>query len=107
MQPLLIYLTVGSLYATAFTQIWDTGMNRILLIVVLVISGLISSPVITFAENISKQQAAKIATSRYPGRVIDVKPLNDSAYRVKVLDKDGSMHIVIVNKQSGNIESAN
>ncbi len=82
-------------------------MNRILLIIMLLVGGLASSPDMAFAEEISKQQAAKIATSRYPGRVIDVKPVNDNAYQIKVLDTDGGLHIVIVNKQSGNIESAN
>lgn len=107
MQPLLIYLAVWSMYATAFTQIWDTGMNRILLIVALFIGGLATLPEPAFAEDISKQQAASIAQSRYPGRVIDVKLIDNNTYRVKVLDNNGGMHIVIVNKQSGNIESAN
>mgnify|MGYP002279053936 CR=1 FL=1 len=82
-------------------------MNRILLLVALLISGFASHPELAFAEDISKQQAASIAQSRYPGRVIDIKLIDNNSYRVKVLDKEGGMHIVIVNKQSGNIESAN
>ncbi len=107
MQPLLIYLIVWSLYATAFTRIWDTGMNRIFLVVILIVGGFSASPQKLLAEEISKQQAAKIAQSRYPGRVINVKLVNNSVYQVKVLDEKGGMHIVIVNKQSGNVESAN
>ena len=103
----MIYLTVWSLYATAFTQIWDTGMNRIFLVIILLIGGVSTAPPKLLAGEISKQQAAKIAQSRYPGRVINVKLVNNSAYQVKVLDKKGGMHIVIVNKQSGNVESAN
>jgi len=73
----------------------------------LIVSGFTTSPHQLFAAEISKQQAAKIAQSRYPGRVINVKLVNNSAYQVKVLDEKGGMHIVIVNKQSGNVETAN
>jgi len=82
-------------------------MNQIFLIVILFIGGFAASPDMAFAEDISKQQAAKIAKSRYPGRVIDVKLVNNSSYQVKVLDKNGGMHIVVINKQSGSVESAN
>ena len=61
------------------------------------------------AADISEQQAASIAQSQYPGRVIDVKPARSAGtvvYRVKVLDASGGMHIVIIDKQNGNVISA-
>jgi len=61
------------------------------------------------AEPISKQQAAKIAKSKFEGRVIAIdKSRHDSAivYRVKVLDKKGGMHTIVIDHQSGNILSA-
>ena len=82
-------------------------MNRIILVIVLMLGGIATKPDMAFAEDISKQQAANIAKSRYPGRVIDVKQVNNSTYQVKVLDENGGMHIVIINKQTGTVESAN
>jgi hypothetical protein len=61
------------------------------------------------AKAISKQQAATIARSKFQGRVIAVdKSKHDSTpvYRVKVLDKKGGMHTIVIDHQSGNILSA-
>lgn len=61
------------------------------------------------AEAISKQQAATIAKSRFQGRVIAVdegKHDNITVYRVKVLDKKGGLHTIVIDLQSGNILSA-
>jgi len=57
----------------------------------------------------SKQQAASIAQSRFAGRVIAIKPDKDNGtevYRVKILDKNGGLHVVVVSVQDGKILSA-
>jgi uncharacterized membrane protein YkoI len=61
------------------------------------------------AEPITKQQAATIAKSQFPGRVISVdesKRDNTTVYRVKVLDKKGGMHTIVIDHQSGSVLSA-
>ena len=80
-------------------------MKKLLYIICLALSLNILAIPVSLAD-VSQEQAAQIAQSRYPGRVIDVKSSN-SSYRVKILDSSGTMHIVVVDKQSGNIKSAN
>jgi len=61
------------------------------------------------AKPITKQQAATIAKSRFQGRVIAIdegKHDNIPVYRVKVLDKKGGMHTIVIDHQSGNVVSA-
>lgn len=76
----------------------------------LLLSAIIAYPGISLAgKPISKQQAATIAKTKFQGRVIAVdESKNDSTpvYRVKVLDKQGGMHTVVIDNQSGNIISA-
>ncbi len=59
--------------------------------------------------SISKQQAASIARTQYPGKIIDVRLIKSGEqpiYRVKVLDKKGGLHIVTIHGQTGNVISA-
>lgn len=61
------------------------------------------------AAQISKQEAAAIAESRFKGRIIAIKQKGEKdtlVYKVKILDSSGGMHIVIVNGQDGQIISA-
>jgi uncharacterized membrane protein YkoI len=61
------------------------------------------------AEPVTRQQAASIAESKFQGRVIAVdegKQDNTPIYRVKVLDKKGGLHTVIIDHQTGNVISA-
>lgn len=61
------------------------------------------------AEQISSQQAAAIAQARFEGRVIAVEQESQDdtlIYKVKVLDRHGGMHIVIIDANSGQILSA-
>lgn len=61
------------------------------------------------AEQISKQQAANIAKSQFQGRVIAIdegKQDSTPVYRVKVLDKQGGLHTIIIDHQTGNVISA-
>ena len=84
-------------------------MKTLVILTALVFSLFFVSVPMSYAAGISKQEAASIAKSQYPGRVIDVKPITrkgSAAYRVKILDKSGGMHIVIINKASGNVLSA-
>ena len=58
---------------------------------------------------ITKQQAASIAQSQFEGRVIAIKPETKNGmqiYRVRILDKSGGLHIVVINSQDGKIISA-
>lgn len=60
-------------------------------------------------QPITKQQAATIARSKFPGRVIAIderKQDNLAVYHVKVLDKKGGMHTIVIDHQSGNVISA-
>lgn len=61
------------------------------------------------SKPVSKQQAATIAKSRFQGRVIAVvegKQDDTLVYRVKVLDKQGGMHTVVIDHQTGHVISA-
>ena len=82
-------------------------MKAFLIICSLFITLFIAQPDLVHAAGISQQKAAAIAKSRYPGRIIGVNETNSgSAYRVKILDKNGGVHIVVIDKQTGNILSA-
>ena len=84
-------------------------MKTLIIIATLVFSSLFISIPSSYAAGVSKQQAASIAQNEYPGRVIDVKLIKqegDLAYRIKVLDRSGGMHIVIVKKATGEVLSA-
>lgn len=59
--------------------------------------------------DISKQEAASIAQQRFAGRVIGIQADAQNGtpvYRVKVLDNSGGLHLVIIDRQNGNILSA-
>jgi uncharacterized membrane protein YkoI len=85
-------------------------MKRLVLILGLICVLAASTPLTVLAEPaISKSQAASIATSRYPGKIINVTLSNSSSapvYRVKVLDNKGGMHIVTIDGNNGQIISA-
>jgi len=84
-------------------------MKTFVILATLLFSSFFISIPSSFAAGVSKQQAASIAKSKYPGRVIDIKEIKQNsteAYRVKVLDEAGGMHIVIINKESGAVLSA-
>jgi uncharacterized membrane protein YkoI len=84
-------------------------MKRLLLIIGL-LSVLLGSTLAVSAEPaISKSQAASIAASQYPGKIINVSLSNQDStpvYRVKVLDSKGGMHIVTIDGNNGNVLSA-
>lgn len=85
-------------------------MHKKFLLLSLLVSMLVAgtAPIVA-ADQISKQQAASIAKSQFQGRVIavdDSKQDGTAVYRVKVLDKSGGMHTVVVDKQSGNVIAA-
>lgn len=71
---------------------------------------LLAAPLYSLAaEPITKQQAANIANSKFQGRVLAVDESqqdNVAVFRVKVLDKEGGVHTVIIDHQTGNIISA-
>jgi len=84
-------------------------MKRFLLSCCLIITLAFSAAVHAEASQISSQQAAAIAQSRFQGRVIAVEQESrgdTSIFKVKVLDRRGGMHIVIIDGASGQIISA-
>jgi uncharacterized membrane protein YkoI len=84
-------------------------MKKLVLIASVTLSLFFVSLSGAYADGVSKQKAAHIAQGEYPGRVIDVKLMKQNgqlAYRVKVLDKSGSMHIVIVSQATGDVLSS-
>lgn len=85
-------------------------MSRMVITLGLV-AALVGSVSISYAGNaaVSKQQAATIAKSRFQGRVIAVdvgKKEKTPVYRVKVLDKKGGMHTVIIDPKTGQVIAA-
>ncbi len=85
-------------------------MKRIVGILACVLFLQVGAPNLALAQPaVSKSQAASIATSRIPGKVINVglsEQGNQPVYRVKVLDNKGGMHIVTIDGNSGQIISA-
>lgn len=85
-------------------------MHKFRILTGLLLSGLLTvSTLCDAAEAITKQKAATIARSQFQGRVISIdESKQDSAkvYRVRVLDKKGGMHTIVIDYQSGNILSA-
>ena len=55
-------------------------------------------------QAISKQQAVNIAQQENPGRVLSVKR-KDSNYRVKILNKDGEVRIIVIDANTGRVIS--
>ncbi|MBU2887622.1 PepSY domain-containing protein [Gilvimarinus agarilyticus] len=64
-----------------------------------------NTPYLTAAKcAISAAQASQIARKKYGGKVIDVKAINlkgRRAYRVKILQKSGRIHSVIIDAANG------
>ncbi|HHJ36524.1 MAG TPA: hypothetical protein ENJ87_12235 [Gammaproteobacteria bacterium] len=55
---------------------------------------------------ISKQEAVNIAIRAYPGRVLAVKR-KAGIYRVKTLNDNGKLHVIIIDANTGRIRSGN
>lgn len=85
-------------------------MHKTFVLICLCLSLLLAAHMpLASAAQITKQQAANIANSQFQGRIIAVdetKQDGAAVYRVKVLDKSGGMHTVIVDMQTGNVISA-
>jgi uncharacterized membrane protein YkoI len=56
------------------------------------------------SAGISQQQAAGIAQSVHPGRVLSVKQ-SGTVYRVKTLSADGEVRIIVIDASSGKVIS--
>jgi len=65
---------------------------------------LLSTSVFATPEGISKQQAVEIATQSHPGQVLSVKR-KANVYKVKILSDTGKVRIIMIDAQSGKIES--
>jgi uncharacterized membrane protein YkoI len=65
---------------------------------------LLSTSVFATPDGISKQQAVEIATQSYPGQVLSVKR-KANVYKVKTLSDSGKVRVIVIDAQSGKIES--
>lgn len=65
---------------------------------------LLSTSVFATSDGISKQQAVEIATQSYPGQVLSVKR-KANVYKVKTLSDSGKVRVIVIDAQSGKIES--
>ncbi|NOQ69975.1 MAG: hypothetical protein GQ573_07705 [Gammaproteobacteria bacterium] len=65
---------------------------------------LLSTSVFAIPDGISKQQAVEIATQSYPGQVLSVKR-KANVYKVKTLSDSGKVRVIVIDAQSGKIES--
>ena len=63
-----------------------------------------SSHIHAAPANISEQQAVSIAQQAQPGRVLGIKKKKNT-YRVKMLQDNGEVKIILIDKQSGKIKS--
>jgi uncharacterized membrane protein YkoI len=84
-------------------------MKKLAIIATLIISTIFISVPSSYAAGVSQQKAASIAQGEYPGRVIDAKLIKHNgelAYRVKILDREGGIHIVIVSQATGAVLSS-
>jgi uncharacterized membrane protein YkoI len=84
-------------------------MRRLVKILVLLAGLLAFLAAAPVHADISKQEAASIAQTRFSGRVIGIQADDQNGtavYRVKVLDKSGGLHLVVIDRQNGNIISA-
>lgn len=84
-------------------------MKTLVILATLVFGSFFISVPASYAEGVGKQQAAGVAQGQHPGRVIDIKLLKfqgQLAYRVKILDQAGGVHVVIVNKATGEVVSS-
>ena len=64
----------------------------------------LNSSVFATAEEITQQQAVEIATQSHPGQVLSVKR-KANVYKVKILSDTGKVRIIMIDAQSGKIES--
>ena len=55
------------------------------------------------SNGVSKNQAVRTATSKYPGKVVKISN-NKATYRIRVLQKNGRVITVTVDKKSGRIK---
>lgn len=65
-------------------------------------------PLAAESGNIDRQEAAAIARQAFPGRVLAVKAVGRdkrAAWRVKTLDEQGNVHIVVIDASNGRILS--
>ncbi len=81
-------------------------MKNFFLSLLLAFSLTLLPSIVVFAgpEGISKQQAVSIAQQVYPGRVLAVKR-EDSVYRVKTLNDNGEVRIILIDANSGKVIS--
>ena len=80
-------------------------MKKFLILPLLVMLMLMSAAV---HADIGKKQAASIAQSVHPGRVLAVKQVQENnvpVYRVKTLSASGDVHIIVIDADSGKVIS--
>lgn len=106
-----------SLYATVFSCLIMLFINTWLILILLLFTCLPQSIAAqsdgswhfiktSSSQAITKQMATSIAQQHIKGRVLSVE-LEGSAYRVKILSDQGSVHILSINANDGTVISSN
>lgn len=75
------------------------------LITLLLALALVLQPTVVVAEQaINQQQAAQIAQQAHPGRVLGVRRRGE-VYKVKILNAQGEVRVIVIDANSGKIVS--
>lgn len=75
------------------------------LIALLLALTLVLQPTVVIAEqSINQQQAAQIAQQAHPGRVLGVRQRGE-VYKVKILNAQGEVRVIVIAANSGKIVS--
>lgn len=75
------------------------------LITLLLALALVLQPTVVVAEQaINQQQAAQIAQQAHPGRVLGVRQRGE-VYKVKILNAQGEVRVIVIDANSGKIVS--
>ncbi|MDP4536399.1 hypothetical protein Q3O60_09390 [Alkalimonas collagenimarina] len=72
--------------------------------ILLLVALLLAAPAAVQANraSIDKEQAAELALQQYPGRVLNVKT-ESQHYRVRVLQRDGRVVTLLVDRRTGRL----
>ena len=91
---------------------------REILVIVILMTGLITQTMASWQNNaanyyrtssnsqtgITEQQAITIAQRHFNGRVLAINH-SDNTYRIKILSKQGTVHIILINATDGSVLS--
>lgn len=73
-------------------------------LIVLALTLALQTPVFAAESGIDQQQAAQIAQQAHPGRVLGVRQRGE-VYKVKILNAQGEVRVIVIDANSGKIVS--